>query len=217
MEQRPSARQRIMDAALTVFSARGYTAAGVEEIAAAAGIKAPSLYKHFKNKRAIFDAILEDMEQRGDRQEDIMRAYLLAAAEEDGFFSLITEDVLVQKTQALVHRLLHDEYAGRFRRLLTIEQFSSAEFARLYTRRYMTELIDCHEVLFDRLMKRGLYRQGDARTMAVQYVSPICLYISLCDREPEREDEAMAAIAAHIRQFDRMYALRDTAREREDA
>lgn len=66
-------------------------------------------------------------------------------------------------------------------------------------------------------MKRGLYRQGDARTMAVQYVSPICLYISLCDREPEREDEAMAAIAAHIRQFDRMYALRDTAREREDA
>lgn len=146
-----------------------------------------------------------------------MRAYLLAAAEEDGFFSLITEDVLVQKTQALIHRLLHDEYAGRFRRLLTIEQFSSAEFARLYTRRYMTELIDCHEVLFDRLMKRSLYRQGDARTMAVQYVSPVCLYISLCDREPEREDEAMAAIAAHIRQFDRMYALRDTAREREDA
>ena len=81
MEQRPSARRRIMDAALTVFSARGYTAAGVEEIAAAAGIKAPSLYKHFKNKRAIFDAILEDMEQRGDRQEDVMRAYLLAAAE----------------------------------------------------------------------------------------------------------------------------------------
>ena len=68
MEQRPSARRRIMDAALTVFSARGYTAAGVEEIAAAAGIKAPSLYKHFKNKRAIFDAILEDMEQRGDMQ-----------------------------------------------------------------------------------------------------------------------------------------------------
>ena len=159
MEQRPSARQRIMDAALTVFSARGYTAAGVEEIAAAAGIKAPSLYKHFKNKRAIFDAILEDMEQRGDMQEDVMRAYLLAAAEEDGFFSLITEDVLVQKTQALVHRLLHDEYAGRFRRLLTIEQFSSAEFAKLYTRRYMTELIDCHEVLFDRLMKRGLSRR----------------------------------------------------------
>lgn len=146
-----------------------------------------------------------------------MRAYLLAAADEDGFFSLITEDVLVQKTQALVRRLLHDEYAGRFRRLLTIEQFSSAEFARLYTRRYMTELIDCHEALFDRLMKRGLYRQGDARTMAVQYVSPICLYLSLCDREPEREDEAMAAIAAHIRQFDRMYALRDAAREREDA
>lgn len=53
MEQKPSARQRIMDAALTVFSARGYTAAGVEDIAAAAGIKAPSLYKHFKNKRHI--------------------------------------------------------------------------------------------------------------------------------------------------------------------
>lgn len=54
---------RILSAALELFSKRGYEAVTVEQIAQAVGIKAPSLYKHFKSKRDIFDSIVCRMEQ----------------------------------------------------------------------------------------------------------------------------------------------------------
>ena len=57
-------KQRILDEALTLFSEKGYANVFVGDIAERVGIKAPSLYKHYKNKRAIFDAIVELMNTR---------------------------------------------------------------------------------------------------------------------------------------------------------
>ena len=57
-------KQRILDEALTLFSEKGYANVFVGDIADRVGIKAPSLYKHYKNKRAIFDAIIDLMNTR---------------------------------------------------------------------------------------------------------------------------------------------------------
>ena len=47
-------KQLIVEAAGQVFSRRGYYAASMEEIAAAVGITAAALYRHFPNKYALF-------------------------------------------------------------------------------------------------------------------------------------------------------------------
>ena len=57
-------KERILDEALTLFSEKGYANVYVNDIAERVGIKAPSLYKHYKNKQAIFDAILDVMYTR---------------------------------------------------------------------------------------------------------------------------------------------------------
>ena len=57
-------KQRILLEALRLFSKRGYDAVSVEQIASAVGIKAPSLYKHYKSKKDVFDAIFEDTAKR---------------------------------------------------------------------------------------------------------------------------------------------------------
>ncbi|MGC4896250.1 TetR/AcrR family transcriptional regulator [Micromonospora sp. DT31] len=49
-------RQSIVGAAGQVFSERGYHGASMEDIAAAVGISAPALYRHFPNKYALFAA-----------------------------------------------------------------------------------------------------------------------------------------------------------------
>ena len=46
-------RQKILAKALELFSVHGYDAVSVGQIAAAVGIKAPSLYNHFPSKRAM--------------------------------------------------------------------------------------------------------------------------------------------------------------------
>lgn len=61
-------KERIMHAALSLFSEKGYDAISMSEIAEAVSIKAPSLYKHYKSKNDISQAILDEMARRYERQ-----------------------------------------------------------------------------------------------------------------------------------------------------
>ena len=53
-----STKDRILEEALTLFAENGYDGTGVEQIAEKVGIKAPSLYKHFKGKEDIMTALM---------------------------------------------------------------------------------------------------------------------------------------------------------------
>ena len=66
-------KERILSEALTLFAQKGYEAVSVEEIAAAVGIKAPSLYKHYKGKRDIFDHIVTHMNQQDAARAQALR------------------------------------------------------------------------------------------------------------------------------------------------
>jgi AcrR family transcriptional regulator len=59
----PAAERRtaIVDAALRVFGERSYRAATTAEIARAAGVSEPILYRHFAGKRELYLACLESM------------------------------------------------------------------------------------------------------------------------------------------------------------
>jgi AcrR family transcriptional regulator len=52
-------RQKILQHARDVFAKRGYHAAKIEEIVAAAGIARGTFYLYFEDKRAVFDAIVD--------------------------------------------------------------------------------------------------------------------------------------------------------------
>ena len=51
-------RTAILDAALTVFSERGYEAARLDDVAAKAGVAKGTLYLYFKDKEALFEAMV---------------------------------------------------------------------------------------------------------------------------------------------------------------
>lgn len=56
----PSGRRRVLDAAAALFVTQGYAGTTLRQIAAAAGIKAGSIYHHFASKDALFVAVLDD-------------------------------------------------------------------------------------------------------------------------------------------------------------
>ena len=60
-------RDRILDAALTLFNESGTSAASTNHIAAAAGISPGNLYYHFKNKEEIIAALFERIFAEHDR------------------------------------------------------------------------------------------------------------------------------------------------------
>jgi AcrR family transcriptional regulator len=52
-------RKTLLDAAGALFSARGYAASGMRDLAAAAGVSTGSLYHYFPDKRALFEQLVE--------------------------------------------------------------------------------------------------------------------------------------------------------------
>lgn len=201
-----STKERILNAALELFSQKGFDAVSVEQIAQAVGIKAPSLYKHFASKQAIFEAILAEMQRRYDARTAAMKLHFADADSDVRLFADMDETALICKVQDLVRYALHDPYVSRSRRLLTIEQYRDPLLAQLYTERYMTHMLVYHEKLFTRLIEAGVLRPFDPYLMAMQYVAPIYLLLSLCDRQPEKEPQAMDELAGHIRQFRSLYS-----------
>lgn len=55
--QKSRTRERLIDAAVDVFYAEGYTAATIEQIAARAGTSRPTFYAHFKSKADVANQI----------------------------------------------------------------------------------------------------------------------------------------------------------------
>ena len=192
---------RIVEAALDLFAAHGYDAVRVEQIAARVGIKAPSLYKHFKGKQEIFDAALSYMDQRHEAQVAALEMHLRDAEKDAALMVSITEDALFEKVASMVRFAVHDEDYRQLRNVLAHNRLPDAEGADRGADRYLKLYLDYHTKLFASLMEAGALVQGDAEVIALQYFAPILVAMGVMDRQPEREEEMMALIKRHIHQF----------------
>ena len=59
-QNRLDRERRILDAALTVFGAMGYSGATMDAVAAEAGLTKPTLYSYFPSKESLFSAMMLD-------------------------------------------------------------------------------------------------------------------------------------------------------------
>ena len=197
-------KQRILDQALELFSAKGYDSVSVGEIAKAVGIKAPSLYNHFPSKQAIFDAIMESTAAQSEADTDQINIHVQNVAQDISVFTGITADALFEKVRQIFEYSLHNETIRNFRRMMTIEQFRSPELAALYSKRYVERMIDYHAGIFRALIAAGEIPAEDPDTLAMMYVAPVLTLIGVCDRQPEREGECLEKLKSHVSLFFRM-------------
>ena len=194
-------KQRILREALRSFSQKVYDAVSVEQIASAVGIKAPSLYKHYKSKQDIFNAIFEETAKRYGAFAESISVHLGDSGQDLQVFSAITADGLVEKVRSLISYSLHDEFVSQFRRMMTIEQFRSPELSALYSQRYVAQIQNYHKGLFQRMIAAGVMVDEDPDLLAMMYDSPILILLGECDRHPEKEQQIMGTLEDHVRLF----------------
>ncbi|MCR5210105.1 MAG: TetR/AcrR family transcriptional regulator [Lachnospiraceae bacterium] len=199
-------KQRILDEALTLFSEKGYANVYVGDIASKVGIKAPSLYKHFKNKQAIFDAIIEEMNRRFLEEAGELRINGADAASDAEIYKHISEKELVDLGKSLFLYFLHDDYTRRFRKILTIEQFHDKKLAAAYMKQYVDEPLSYQGMLLGMMNSAGVLQTEDTEIMTLHFYAPIYMLLTICDRDPKREKKALKTLEAHIRQFNRLYS-----------
>ena len=198
-------KQRIIDKALELFSANGYDFVSMGEIAEAVGIRAPSLYNHYSGKQAIFDAIVETAAVQYEEYTDKIDIHVQDSTQDIPVFTEITEDGLVEKVRQIFDYSLHNNTISRFRRMMTIEQFRSPELSELYTKRYVERIVSYHAGIFRSLITQGEILDENPDTLAMMYVAPVLTLIGICDRQPEKEEECLEKLDAHVRLFFRTF------------
>ncbi len=199
--ERGNTKQEILRAALELFSVQGFEATSVSQIADAVGIRKASLYSHFENKQAILDALVEEILARYAE-----RSIFAGTDREKAADSLPqTPDAAVQMIRGQLFYILRDPAISRARKMLVIEQFRNPELAKLQTRQNYTDVMQYFTGVIKNLIRKGVLAEDDPEIMAAQLCLPISVWLGLCDREPEREQEVMELAEKHIRQFFRRY------------
>ena len=185
-------KERILSAALEMFSKNGYTGTNVRELTASLGLVKSSMYKHFKSKEEIWNTLLDEMisyygEHFGSPD------HLPPAPD--------SLESLVDMTMRMVDFTVHDEKIVMTRKILALEQFRDERARELATKHFLTGLTEMFTHIFAAMMDKGLLRQDDPAMLAFAYTAPISALIRLCDREPEKTEAALKQIEAFSRHF----------------
>ena len=199
---RGNTKQEILKASLELFSVQGFEATSISQIADAVGIRKASLYSHFVSKQAILDAIVKEVLEQYGKHSIFARANW----EKDAGNLPLTADEAVGMIQGQIRYVLHDPAISRSRKMLVIEQFQNPSLAKLQTKQNYEDIMHYFTGLVGFLIRQGALAEDDPEIMAAQLCLPISVWINLCDREPEREQEVMELVERHIRQFFRLYA-----------
>ena len=192
-------KERILYSALNLFAEKGYDGVGVDLIAENAGLKGPSLYRHYKGKEDIFNSMIE----------------LVASHYEEGF-SIKNKaekfpqsmDELIENAMEKIKFTMHDDIIQKVRRILAMEQFRNERIAELTSRYHLENLQEMYTGIFMGFMEKGILKKDDPELIALEFVSPVSLLIHMYDRQPEREEEVLNKIRKHFEHFAKVYAER---------
>ena len=191
-------KERILTAALEMFSQKGYEGTNIRELSASLGLVKSGIYKHYESKEAVWNALLDRMiTYYGERFGSPENLPPVPESLES----------LVDMTMRMVNFTIHDEMIIKTRKLLTIEQFRDERARDLATKHFLTGLTDMFTPLFAGMMDKGLLRKDDPAMLAFAYTAPISALIHLCDREPDKTQEAMKQVEAFSRHFIKTYSM----------
>ena len=202
--EKGNTRDQILEIALDLFSVNGYEATSISQIADAVGIRKASLYSHFSSKQDILDNVV-DAVLNGYAEHSIFANADWNDQEFTGDKTDLDAEAAAGMIQGQIRYILHDPDIKRGRKMLMIEQFRNEELAKLQTRINYEDILKYFEGMISFLIREGKLIDADTKVMAAQFSSPITVWINLCDREPDRENEVMDLVRRHVMQFFEVY------------
>lgn len=202
--EKGNTKEQILEVSLDLFSIRGYEATSISQIADAVGIRKASLYSHFANKQDILDTLVDEL-----MKEFNQHSIFVKADWDDPVFTEdkkgMTPEAVGSMVKGQIRYNLHDPRISKVRKMLTIEQFQNEKLKEIQSKQSYEDVLKYNTGLIRFLIREGILKEEDPEIMAAQFAWPISMWMTLCDREPEREEEVMELMDRHIRQFFRVY------------
>ena len=192
-------KAKILAAALDLFSQNGYAGTNIRELTASLGLVKSGVYKHFASKEDIWNTLLDEMIVYYDEHFGSPEHLPPVPDSPEEFISM---------TMRMVELTIRDEQIVKTRKVLTLEQFRDNRARELATKHFLTGLTEMFTHIFAGMMDKSLIRRDDPAMLAFAYTTPISALIHLCDREPEKTEDATAQIEAFSRHFIATYGVK---------
>ena len=189
-------KEKILLTALKLFAQDGYEAVSISKISGELGMAKSALYKHYKNKRDIFDSIINRMDELDYERA---REYNMPDGNMDeiikGYREIYIEKIRIY-TEVQFKNWTEEEFSSLFRRMLTLEQYRNQEMADLYQKYLVSGPIDYMTYLFAGITGK----KEEAKQLAIEFYGPIFLMYSLYDNKRE-EDDLTQMLKNHVDRF----------------
>lgn len=200
-------RDEIINVSLKLFAERGFDAVSTSMIAEQLGITKGALYRHFKNKQGIFDAIFEKMialdAERANEDAVPEKKY---DEDAESYKQTDAHDLCEFVNNQFVF-WTENEFAKDFRRMITLEQHKSSEMTKLYQDVIGAGPVEYTKDLMQEMIATGKLRkeaqQFGAYNLALQLFAPLSLIIQLSDGGMDSE-----VLKKHLREITREFEER---------
>ena len=189
-------KEKILLTALKLFAQDGYEAVSISKISGELGMAKSALYKHYKNKRDIFDSIINRMDELDYERA---REYNMPDGNMDEIikeYRNISTDKIRIYTEAQFKHWTEEEFSSLFRRMLTLEQYRNQEMSDLYQKYLVSWPIDYMTYLFAGITGK----KEEAKQLAIEFYGPIFLMYSLYDNKREGDD-LTEMLKNHVERF----------------
>ena len=191
----PSTKDRITEAALRLFSEKGYLGASLSDIAKQVGISKAALYKHFASKQEILDHIVARMDELDTERS---QRFSMPGNELGG--TAAYKEIPAEKIRAYSKaQFLHwteEEFPSRFRKMLTLEQYRDSGMAELYQKYLAGGPVEYMAAIFRKLTDSD----ETAMQLALEFYGPMFLLYGLSDGGMDKA-RAMELLDDHVSRF----------------
>ena len=193
-------KENILKESLILFAQKGYEAVSVSDIVEKVGFTKGALYKHYKNKRDIFDSIVKRMyevdEKRAGEYDVPKSEYNL----DSQAYEKTSVESVKRFTLAQFEFWTEDTFASNFRKMLTLEQYRNPEMAKLYSDCIVFGPVLYTEDIFREMMKNGKIKDLEPRQIAMEFYAPLYLLINVYDHTEDKEVLKML-LKRHVEDF----------------
>ena len=174
-------KEEILTVAVHLFARDGYEAVSVSRIAGELGMTKGALYRHYQNKRDIFEHIVKRMEQGDSEQAEKNNVPEEEMEKNPEKYQETTLKDFLEYSKSMFTYWTEDDFASSFRKMLTLEQFRNEEMQGLYQQYLAYGPVEYVKDLFRNM------DIVDADYKAVRFYAIMYLYYSIYDGAQDKE------------------------------
>ncbi|SFV59480.1 Transcriptional regulator, TetR family [hydrothermal vent metagenome] len=185
-------KEKILKTALKLFSAKGYKATTVRDIAGAMGVKQSALYNHFKNKEEILETLISNLTSSA----------IVTLFDDKEPQELHKQGKSLLMNLATTFKLIgFDGPNEALLKLLMQEIFRNERIREIYNEYFYQENVKKLSGLFFQMMQEEMIKSSDPLLLANEFFSPLFFYqmqVSLLKLDKKSTSSVVSLFEKHV-------------------